>query len=67
LSVGEKATIYFDPDDPFTSSLNDYRNLGTWNHSFMIGLIYVSFGLAVILMIRVMTLPPKEAGESGPD
>jgi hypothetical protein len=64
LSVGEKAVIYFDPDDPSRNGLTDYRFLGIWSHSFMIGLIYVSIGLAIILMIRLKTLPPNEARDS---
>ena len=57
LEVGETATVYLDPVDPSTNSLNDFRLKSKWKHSYAIFLLYLSIGLAVILLIRIKTLP----------
>jgi hypothetical protein len=64
LYVGESLTVYLDPKDPFTNSINDFRLTKTWKHSYAVFLFYVSVGLALILFFRLRNLTPNEALDS---
>jgi Protein of unknown function (DUF3592) len=64
LRPGDVVTVYFDPEDPSTSSLTDFNSSSKMKHNFMIFTAFISVGLALVLVHLVRELPTNYSPDS---
>jgi hypothetical protein len=63
LSSSDTVAVYFDPDDPTTNSLTEFRVKSGRDHGTMISFGFASVGFAVILALFLAIKRSKEKQE----
>jgi hypothetical protein len=53
--IGREVTVYYDPNDPTTNNLREYRSLSEHDHRMMILCICLSLGTAFALVVFLTT------------
>jgi hypothetical protein len=63
LKPGNVVMVYFDPEDPSTNSLTEFNSSSKMKHSFMLVIVVISVGMALVLVHLVRDLPTTDSSD----